>query len=321
MPDPIHISIAMAAAALVAAAMAGVVWLAGRRFAPGSNVLPSVGWLLGIAAGHYVGVWWLGLLPNLQLAEASSRMFWMVLPAVLVVELLGVVPKVPQALVWLLRAALALTVTRVLLHGSTYVANSGSGGDSAQPMSFWVLALLVAGGLLLVWVAVRSSTPLRSACPAPLVLSAVALASSIAIMLSGYATGGQLGLPLAASLAGVFAIALWRGKVSDATPTVGYAVIAIGSLLIIGHYFAELKAPHALLLAASPLVALVPTVPVLGRVPRWGRVAGSLALVLVPLALVLQQAGQTFVERSAPTGQSSSTPSQASVSDYMSFGK
>ena len=321
MPDPVKMTIAMVVAAVIAAAIVGTAWVLTRRTTKATNPWLAGSWLVAVVAAHYVGVWWLGLLPNTQLAEASSRLFWIVLPAIVVVETLGATSRVPAAVVWTLRTLVALATTRVLLHGSTYVA----AGDSSGP-SIWLVTAIVGGAMLVVWLAMNYLTRLPAASPAPLVLAVVALASSLTIMLSGYATGGQLGLPLAAALVGSGVLMWWTGNAAAARPVVGYAVVALAGLLILGHYFAELKLAHALLLGASPLLALLPTVPVpavpvLGRIPTWGRLAGALVLVLVPLGFVLQQAGQTFAERSAPVSQSSTPTTQPSLNDYMSFGK
>jgi len=73
--------------------------------------------------------------------------------------------------------------------------------------------------------------------------AAVAVASGgagVTVMLSGYATGGQLGLPLAAAVA---AFAVVGGR--HARGAVGVAVVGLFGLLVVGGLFAGLTTQNA----------------------------------------------------------------------------
>jgi hypothetical protein len=138
-------------------------------------------------------------------------------------------------------------------------------------------------------------------------------------MLSGYASGGQLGLPLAAALAGAAAASLVLRDTAGLSAALGPAVVGLFSLLVIGHFFGELTTSHALLLGLAPLLCWLPEVPLVRRAPAWLRGLARLALVAVPLGVALVQAQQQFVQNSAAT--STQEAGEPSLQDYMDFGK
>ena len=77
-------------------------------------------------------------------------------------------------------------------------------------------------------------------------------------MLSRYASGGQIGLPMAAGLLGASVAALVLPGPSRGTGPIGVAVVGLFSLLVIGHFFGELTTAHAILLLCTPLLGWLP---------------------------------------------------------------
>jgi hypothetical protein len=138
-------------------------------------------------------------------------------------------------------------------------------------------------------------------------------------MLSGYATGGQVGLPLAAALLGATAVALFLPKPSPQTGPLGIAVVGLFGLLVIGRFFGELTTLHAVLLFCAPLIGWLPELPWLRRLPAWARGFARVLLVAVLTSAVLTHAAVKFTASS----QSSSEPEsgETSIQDYMNFGR
>ena len=77
MPDPLSIIKALIAAAVVSAV---VLLLFGLPLRGPSRSLASLGWVLGVAAGFFVGCWFLGYLPDWPPSEDRSRLLAIVLP-------------------------------------------------------------------------------------------------------------------------------------------------------------------------------------------------------------------------------------------------
>ena len=122
----------------------------------------------------------------------------------------------------------------------------------------------------------------------------------VTIMLSGYATGGQAGLPLAAALMGGSAVALVLPGPSRQTAPIGVAIVGLFSLLVIGRFFGELRSAHAILLFGAPLLAWLPELPRLRRLPPWARGLARVLLVAIVVAGVLVDAARKFAAESGP---------------------
>ena len=90
-------------------------------------------------------------------------------------------------------------------------------------------------------------------------------------MLSGYASGGQIGLPLAMRLAAAgLAAAFVLPPSSRNDAPLGVAIVGLFSLLVIGHFFGQLTTAHAALLLFAPLLGSLPEIPYLRGLPTWG---------------------------------------------------
>jgi hypothetical protein len=137
-------------------------------------------------------------------------------------------------------------------------------------------------------------------------------------MLSGYASGGQMGLPLSAALAGtIVACFAVRGPV-PIQGVISVGVVGLFSLLIVGRFFGELATNHAALLFFGPLLGWLTAMPYIRR--RGYRTRGMVCVLLtaVPIAVTLALAQHQFAEDSKRTGAGSQEPS---IEDYMNFGK
>jgi hypothetical protein len=306
MPDPMAILQVLAITAVVAALTALVFGL--WRRAP-------VGGVLGAGAAFYLGCRLLKLWPHWPPREDQDRLLLLVLPAVLAVELAASFPRLRRWLAWLLRLTVAAAAAPVLLYQTTYLADLAGPGTRE-----WTTAQagLILGGLAValaaVWAALAlllKRSPGRSV---PLALSLVCVGAAATVMLSGYATAGQLALPLAAALAGA---ALARP--GGAPGLLGFGIVGLFSVLVIGHFFGKLTTAHAALLGLAPLLVWLPELPYARALPLRLRGLVRMVVVVVPLALVLVEARAKFIEGSRPAA--SSGAKEPSLDDYMNFGK
>jgi hypothetical protein len=304
------------AAAFAAAAV--VLLLCGWPWRAPRPALVSAGAVVAMGFAFYAGYRLIHQFPRWPPREAEHRLLYLLLPAALAVELFCAFVRRPRALVWLLRAAVAVSAGRVLLHDSIYLKDI-SGPDTAE----WTpaVAALILGGmaaaLAAVWTLLNLLMTRSPGRAVPLALALTCLGAALVTMLSGYASGGMLGMPLAAGLVGVTAGSLvLRGPV-DLRAVVGPGLVGLFSLLVIGHFFSELTIPHAVLVFAAPLLCWLPElVPLRGAWPRVRELA-RVALVAIPIAVVIVQASRTFAERSAPSTNST----ESADDEYSYYGK
>jgi len=317
MPDPQLILKTMGLAAAVSAAV--LLLLVQPRRAP-NPTRKQLGWLLGVASGFLVGCWLLDLAPRWPPTEDRDRLLGLVLPLVIVVQCLGTFDRVPRWLVWSLRTVVAMGFGRVLLHGSIYIADlAGPGTRQWNIAQTWAILGGTAALLMLLWAAIAALDKRRESRALPLVLAMTSFAAGMTIMLSGYATGGQLGFPLSAAIIGATVASLFLARPLCSDSAVGFALVAFFSLIVVGRFFAELKTLHALLLMAAPLWCAIAELPFIKRFKPWAKNATYVGLVSVPLVLVLVQARHDFVERSQAAEEPSADSNKPSLNDYMNF--
>jgi hypothetical protein len=144
--------------------------------------------------------------------------------------------------------------------------------------------------------------------------------AGICVMLSGYATGGQLGFPLAAASFGVAAASLALGGAPAFPGALGVAIVGLGALLLVGRYFGSLDNAPAILLLISPLLGWLPEVLLAKRVGPRGRGVAGVLLATVLIAFAVTGTGMRFA---ADWARPSSSPGGAepSIEDYLNFGK
>jgi hypothetical protein len=90
---------------------------------------PGARWVVGLGAGYYLGCGMLEIRPRWPIREDLDRLLVLVIPAVLLAELLGAIPRLPRWLIWALRVVVAGLGARVLLHGSMYLSGPAGTGS------------------------------------------------------------------------------------------------------------------------------------------------------------------------------------------------
>ena len=298
MPDPVEILIALAAAAGTSAALA-VGWL-GRRLPVGDFSMLGA---LGAFVGLFVGCWFLQLKPHWPPAEDRDRFLLIIVPALLIVELVVRPLCRWPVLIWILRGALALLVAPILLHNSIYLANLDNPGpeqwDIRRALIIFARAAALLGSL---WAALVRLAASIAGPTAVVALGLVIAGAGVVVMLSGYATGGQMGLVLAASLAGTILVSMFSSSTSTWIPVIGLGVVGLFALLTIGLFFGELSALNAALVWIGACLCWVPDhSPTLRR--QSTRVRGILRVVLplIPVTVALVLAQQEFARALSQT--------------------
>lgn len=127
----------------------------------------------------------------------------------------------------------------------------------------------------------------------PLCLAMVCGGAGLTVMLSGYMSGGLIGLPFAAALIGATLAGLVLAKPPEPTGVLATGAVMLMSLLVIGHFFGELTTASACLLWAAPLASWLPELAprsISPTVRGWLRVAA----VGVVVAWVLAGMGESL---------------------------
>jgi hypothetical protein len=313
MPDPIWILVASAGAALAA----GVLLLCGWRAAGRAGA--DLGGAVGVGAAFFLGARLVGARPQFPPREDQDRWLLILLPASVVVEVAAsLIPM--RWLAWVLRLVVAAGAAPTLLYRSTYLADlSGPGSREWTTAQVGLILGGLAAALATGW-ALLDRLALRAAGHVvPLALALAGAGAGVTVMLSGYASGGQLGLPLAGGLAGAAVASFFLAGTPGVRGATGVGVVALFALLVVGRFFGTLTTINAVLLFAAPLLAWLAELPFLHRVgPRLRGIAGvSLAGLPVILALVL--AARQFSADSARKATPGSP--EPSLQDYLDFGK
>jgi hypothetical protein len=298
MPDPLVILRAMAIAGAVAAAVLLALSWPWRTPHPARSAL---GWTFGIALALLLGNWALGFDLQWPPKEDRYRFLLLVLPAAVAAEAIAAVPKVPRWGAWLLRLMVAVAAGRILLHGSVYLEDPGEidlgQWTSEQRMRYFgglAMALFVVWALLGLLLHI---SPSRSV---PLALAVACGGAAVTIMFSGSATDGQLGLALAAAIAGATAASFLVKEPPSGTAPIAIGVVGLFALLLGGRFFADLTSTHAALLFAIPLLCWFTELPLLRELKPLPRAGLRILLIGIVLAGVAYQAQQASSERSRP---------------------
>ncbi len=321
MPDPILIGVALVTAALTSSLLAAATLYCQRRcqrVGPIMESLPAMLWPWAIVGGLVAGLWQLGRLPHWPPVTDLDRLLIGVVPIVVILESVAGTGSVRMRVVWLIRSALGFGLGRAVLHGSIHLASASESASNVATF-FQTLGLLVALGLLVV--AVWFSLSQMERCVGSAVLQlAIALTAAVAglsIMLSGYLSAGQVAIGLAGATGGAAIVAmLGPGKFLHATD-IGTPLVILCGLLLGGHFFAKLLAGHALLLLTAPVWTSLALAPRIRHLPKQLRSGLGLLLVCIPLAIVLTQSIQHYVQRS---GSPPSTPA-VDIDAYRSLGE
>lgn len=314
MPNPVVVLQAV----MVAAAIAAIVPIACERLDRRMTIgLRACGWPLGIGCGAIAGIWMLGVQPSGRFAGDQERLAFIVLPLVALVETLLSAARPTRWWAVLLRALVASSVYPILLYGSVYLAGTPSAGQHGRQPIDTVLMLGGVGAAITVAVLALAARGSRPTGPFELCCLGLATAAAgLTTMLSGYLTGGQLALPIAAVMMVACGMSFGR-PIGPAVSSVGF--VSLAGILIIGHFFGSLTAVHAIVLSAAPFVCwLVNRVPQERLLP-WHRGILSLGMTTVLLACVVWQAQRQF-----SAAYATSRPGAAEsprVQDYLNFGR
>jgi len=294
MPDPI-LALKAGLAALGAAAilllLGGALW---RRPRPG---LSSAVAALAVGAGLVLGWRVFGLWPHWPPHEDLDRFVCLLMPTAILIELIAAIPRLPR---WLLRLSVAV--------------GAGPGPDSPgwqlreKIAIFAGLALALAGN----WAALNTLARRTSDQAVSYLLILCCAATAIVLMMSGYATGGPLGLPLAGALAGILLTSLVLPRRLNVTGAIGVGIVGLFGLIVIGYYFNELTAAHSLALFFAPLLGWLPELPGVRRINPRIRAVASVLLVTLPLMFVASRAWEEFKAKAAPSG----SPDEITADDY-----
>jgi hypothetical protein len=315
MPDPIRLLQAMGASAAVAC----LVWLLlafpWKTSAPARKKL---GWIWGTAIGSIVGFWFLDFRPAWPPREDQDRFLFLVFPAAVLIESIVAVVRWPRWLRWLLRFGFAAIPARLLLQDSIYLSDVGGAGTRKWTESQAIMALsAMAIFLALVWAALALLQKLTVSRSIPLALSMTLSTAGVAVMLTGYITGGELGLLICAALVGAVVASCASPSIDVRGSSIGIGVIGLFSVLVVGRFFGSLSTQQALILFVAPLICWLPELPGIRRLRPWASGILRLILVATPLAFVLAQTQKEFAkEREEAPGQN-----QPTLQDYLNFGK
>jgi hypothetical protein len=296
MPDPVLFLKAVLAAAAVSGLWAFVCLWWRRPAGPVRTALASLG---GILLGTVVGCLVFKIKPHWPPTAALDRFLTLILPLTLAVELIASIPRVPRWGARLLRVGLAAVAGRILLHGSSYLAGSSADWTMTQI----ALALGAAAGLLLLeWSLLLRLLNRAPGLSIPASTVATVTAGGLALMLSGYLTGGQVALPIAGSLAAVTLATRIGNARGQSAEVIGVGVVSLFGILILGRFFGELTTARALAIFLAPLLAWSGELPFIRRRKPWQIALVRIGLVAIPLAAVLFLAQRDFAAKSAATG-------------------
>lgn len=318
MPDPLL----MAKAGVAAAGIAAVLLLFfAWPWRTANSLRRGVGGVLGVGFGFAVGCWMLGLQPHWPPSEDLDRLLLLLLPAVMVAELISssIGSKFPR-LVQALRFAVAGGTTPLLLHRTIYLVDLA--GPGSREWSRPRAALILTGMALVAFAAWTSLLRLARRTESRSILLGLSLVcggTGLTVMLSGYASGGQLAVPLAAALGGIFVASWFLVRPVDTSAVLGVGIVGHFALPIIGHFFGQLTVINAVLLMLAPQVAWLPELSWLRERPLWLRDGLRIVLTVAVMGTAVALAQKKFAEdssRSAPAADSS-----PSLDDYMNFGK
>ena len=309
MPDPVTILSAMT----VAGAVTALILLASSRF--GGSPGAAISWPLAVGLGFVTGAAMLGFRPRGLLATDQERFLLLVVPLAVVAESWIALKPMSRARMVLARGCVALLAAPLLMLGSVYL----TGGVSGWTLSERVFFLFGVGILILVpWLMLATLQQRRPDPTISLSLAATSIAAGITTMLSGYASAGQLALPLAATLA-VAAFATPVAASQGAPGAVGVGWICLAGVLFIGRFFGSLTTLHAVLLGVTPLVCWLAEYRPLCFWAAWPRRLFLVSLTVLLLGPVVWHAQHRFRTHSgSPVPGAAPAPS---MQDYLNFGR
>lgn len=306
---PGHIFTAAAAAGGLAAV---IIWMAAWRERTAAATA-----VVAVAAGFALGEWLLAPRPSWPPADVVGRWLLLVMPAAAAVETLAAV-RGDHAWPWVLRMVVAALVAPILLQGTIYIADAGGAGSRQWSMTRIGFTYgFAAIGLLTGWTTIMAVADHRQGRAVTFALALIVVAAGLAIVMSGYATGGLVGVPLAAALLGA-AVANCRSSDCGALRNAaGFGTVGLFAMVFVGHWFSSLGALPAVLLLVSPLALLVLQLPRLAWRRGWVLTLAAMAAVSIPVAGAILAALGTFADDAQPPAPGN----EPTMQDYINFGK
>ncbi|TWU30238.1 hypothetical protein [Bythopirellula polymerisocia] len=260
-------------------------------------------WRTAVVVGFLVGMWALdaqaigvlsAIAKSLRIQEAKDFLALVVILGVFP-DAIAVYGKQGRVTAWLLRVALCVFLPWRLLTGSVYLPNATAVPnpfDTGAWSTFKAICWLggIAAMLTSLWglfLAARDHAPrVRS-----ILTAMVALAAAITLALSGSITYGQLMGVLVATLTGCAIASIYWKLERGPDAAAGPILMAFGGVLILAHFFAELKMLYALPLVLAFTLAGGWFFP--GK--RWSNPLRC-AVCLILIAVVVILAGIDFAE-------------------------
>jgi hypothetical protein len=283
--------------------------------------LPArAGWAKSVGGGYVVGQvglaarvgWRAGVGALFQPREAGDWLPWLVMAAVGITVLAAYAPRNWQRWIVALAAVVVVAAPARFLAGSVYVTSRWPAIEKIGVIAIWAAALAVA------WVLLAAGRANGQARVRGGLLVAVAIGMAAILTLAGSFTYGELCGVIAASLTG----ALIAGEVCFSTPgttpgatpgdtpgdnrdgtlnglsgAAGAIAVALGGLILLGYFYAELTATSAALLVAT-LVAAGGRLPTAWPRSPLGQAAFRAVLCVVPLVLAIAIAHATIPQDS-----------------------
>jgi hypothetical protein len=287
-----------------------------------------------VGLGFAIGCWGLGIRPHWPPREDQDRLLLFLFPLLIGVELVATIPARRRWLAWLPRLVVAVGAAPVLLHNSIYLTDlAGPGSREWTPAQTGLILGGLAVGLLGVWGLLallarrtcRSSNhdagerePRAGGRSIALAVAVACAGAAVTVMLSGYASGGQLGLPLAAALAGVLLASLALSYPPNVEGILSLGVVGLFAVLLIGRFFGTLTDGNAALLFFGLLLCWVPEAKYIRRLGPRPRSVLRVVAVALPVFAALTLAQQKFAGDSTKIAPDSREPS---LQDYEAFGK
>ncbi len=256
-----------------------------------------VGLCVGFTAGYHATEGW----PPLPPVQSQQWLLTVLMPAAFLVSCLALVRRVWCRRVWMFRAALAFSAAPLLLQ--SYLEYHWSASQSTvYAVGFGVVCLLI-------W-SVLARIATDRTCGRWLAAALLVTSGGVGLttLFSGSQTLGQLGLALAATLAGggvAVLLAFDRQSYPTTTAMIDVPIVLLAGLLLNGRWYAEMASVHSVLLGLSPLAFGVSVAPGVRRLQTWQRIALGLVLTAIFVAAAVFPSAIQFGRELNQTGTDS----------------
>jgi hypothetical protein len=150
----------------------------------------------------------------------------------------------------------------------------------------------------------------------PAALGLITAAGGVCVALSGYASGGLVGLPFAGVAAGTLLVCLLFARSHSMAGVIGVGSVFLFGLLMAGRFFGDLTMTNFALLIVAPLLCGLIAVPPLRGFRAPFCFFAALVICLIPAGVAVGLAAANFASE---TSESSAYGDAASASDAPAF--